>query len=60
MQPQPSTVKQEWTEAIPFNSLEAKAGKIDLYKALHKSFSGPVPNGHEDYSNVRVPFSLCL
>lgn len=53
------TVMQEWTEAIPSKSPEAKARKIDLQKALHKSFSEPVPNGHDDYNNVRMSFSLC-
>lgn len=46
------TVMQEWVEAIPSKPPEAETRKNELQKALHKSFSELVQDGHEDYSSV--------
>ena len=46
------TVMQEWINAIPSESPEAKTRKNDLQKGFHKSFSELVQDGHEDYNNV--------
>ena len=52
-------VMRDWIDAIPSKSPELESRKIELHKALRKSFLDLVQDGREDYSRVRtLHFSL--